>query len=166
MTTREIANPEFQGKDQANVAVFPPLPFVLAALSGVLVHLLWEPFRFFPEFWIGHAAGWPLVLSATVLVVWAQRTMIRFREQANVYRPTNVVISTGPYGFTRNPMYLSLTLLYGGISLIVNTVWPMVLLPAVLMVVHYGVISREECYLERKFGDVYRQYRARVRRWL
>ena len=57
-------------------------------------------------------------------------------------------------------------LLYGGISLIVNTVWPIVVLPAVLMVVHYGVISREERYLERKFGDVYQQYRARVRRWL
>ncbi len=153
-------------KDHANVAVFPPLPFALAAGVGVLAHVLWEPFRFFPEFWIGHAAGWPLVLAAAVLVVWAQRTMAGAGESSNVYKPNSAIVSTGPYAFTRNPMYLSLTLLCGGISLIVNTVWPIVLLPAVLMVIHHGVIRREERYLERKFGDVYRQYRARVRRWL
>ncbi len=60
-------------KDHANVAVFPPLPFALTVVSGVLLHLLWEPFRFFPEFWIGHAVGWPLVLAAGVLVVWVRR---------------------------------------------------------------------------------------------
>lgn len=150
----------------ADVAVFPPLPFALAIVLGVLLQLLWEPLRFFPEPWIGHAAGWPVVLAAGVLVVWARRTMSRFGEHANVYRPTKVLISTGPYAFTRNPMYLSMALLYVGISLVVNTVWPIVVLSVVLMVVHYGVIRREERYLEREFGDVYGEYRARVRRWL
>ena len=153
-------------KDHANVAVFPPLPFALAVVAGVLVQVLWEPFRFFPEFWIGHAAGWPLVLVAAALAVWAQRTMAGAGESSNVYKPNGAIVSAGPFAFTRNPMYLALTLLYGGISLIVNTVWPIVLLPAVLMVIHNGVIRREERYLERKFGAVYRQYRARVRRWL
>ena len=165
MATQLIANPAIQRNDHASVAVFPPLPFVLAFVVGILVHVLWEPFRFIPAFWIGHAAGWPLVLAAAMLVVWAQRTMNRFGERSNVYRPTNVLISTGPFSFTRNPMYLSMALLYGGISLIVNIVWPIVVLPGVLMVVHYAVIRREERYLERKFGQVYRHYRARVRRW-
>lgn len=157
---------EIQGNDQANVAVFPPLPFVLAVVVGVMAHVLWEPFRFFPEFWIGHAAGWPLIVAAIVLIAWAQRTMAGVGESSNVYKPNGAVVSTGPFAFTRNPMYLSMTLLYAGIAFLVNTVWPVVLLPAVLLIIQYGVISREERYLESKFGDVYRQYRARVRRWL
>ncbi len=157
---------EIQGNDHANVVVFPPLPFVLAVVVGVLAHVLWEPFRFFPEFWIGHAAGWPFIVAATVLIAWAQRTMAGAGESSNVYKPNGAIVSTGPFAFTRNPMYLSMTLLYAGIAFLVNTAWPLVLLPAVLMVVHYGVIRREERYLERKFGDVYRQYRARVRRWV
>ena len=156
---------EIQGNDHANVVVFPPLPFVLAVVVGVMAHVLWEPFRFFPEFWIGHAAGWPLIVAAAVLIAWAQRTMAGAGESSNVYKPNGAIVSTGPFAFTRNPMYLSLTLLYAGIAFLVNTAWPVVLLPAVLMVIHYGVIRREERYLERKFGDVYRQYRARVRRW-
>lgn len=155
-----------QGNDHANVVVFPPLPFVLAVVVGVLAHVLWEPFRFFPEFWIGHAAGWPLIVAATVLIAWAQRTMAGTGESSNVYKPNSAIVSTGPFAFTRNPMYLSMTLLCAGIAFLLNTAWPVVLLPAVLLLIQYGVISREERYLESKFGDVYRQYRARVRRWL
>ncbi len=157
---------EIQGNDQANVAVFPPLPFVLALVVGVLAHVLWEPFRFFSEIWIGHAAGWPLIVAATVLIAWAQRTMAGAGESSNVYKTNGAIVSTGPFAFTRNPMYLSMTLLSAGIAFLVNTAWPIVLLPAVLTLMQYGVISREERYLESKFGDVYRQYRARVRRWL
>lgn len=105
-------------------------------------------------------------MAATILVVWAQRTMAGAGESANVYKPNGAIVSTGPFAFTRNPMYLSITLLYAGIAFVFNTVWPIVLLPAVLTLIQYGVISREERYLESKFGDVYRQYRARVRRWL
>ncbi len=157
---------EIQGNDHANVAVFPPLPFVLAVVAGVLAHVLWEPFRLFPEYWLGHAAAWPLIAAAMVLIAWAQRTMAGAGESSNVYKPNGAIVSTGPFAFTRNPMYLSMTLLYTGIAFLVNTAWPVVLFPVVLMLIQYGVISREERYLESKFGDAYRQYRTRVRRWL
>ncbi|MFI5210728.1 MAG: methyltransferase family protein, partial [Gemmatimonadales bacterium] len=68
--------------------------------------------------------------------------------------------------FSRNPMYVGMTLLYLGIALWANSLWPLLLLPAVLVVMRRGVIAREEAYLERRFGDEYRSYRARVRRWL
>ncbi len=157
---------EIQSIDHANVAVFPPLPFMLAFVVGVLAHILWEPIRFFPEFWIGHAAGWPLIVAAAVLIAWAQRTMAGAGESSNVYKPNGAIVSTGPFAFTRNPMYLSMALLYAGIAFLINTAWPVVLLPGVLLVIQHGVIRREERYLESKFGDVYRQYCARVRRWL
>ena len=122
--------------------------------------------RVFPEIWIGHAGGWPLVVAAGVLVAWAQRTMAGAGETSNVYKPNGAIVSNGPFAFTRNPMYLSMTLLYTGIAFVVNTAWPFVLLPAALMLIQYGVIHREERYLESKLGPEYRQYRANVRRWL
>ena len=152
--------------DHANVRVLPPLPYLLTVALGVLVHLLWEPLSLFPELWIGHAAGWPLVVAATVLLASARLTMADAGESPNVYKPTGAIVSTGPYSFTRNPMYLSMTLLYTGIAFVFNTSWPVILLPAVLMLIQYGVIRREERYLESKFGPEYAQYRAKVRRWL
>ena len=152
--------------DRAQVVVFPPLPYASTIVLGILLHVLWEPLRLFPELWIGHATGWPLVLASALLAVWALRTMASAGENPNVHKPTGAIISTGPYAFTRNPMYLSLALLCAGIALIVNTVWPFIFLPAALFTIHYGVIRREEMYLEDKFGPEYQQYRARVRRWV
>ena len=153
-------------EDRDGVAVLPPVPFGIGLVLGALVQFLWEPLAFFPVTWIGHVAGWPLVVASIILVIWARQTMARSGVSLNVYKPTNSIVVSGPYGFTRNPMYLSMTLLYFGISLIINAVWPVLFLPAVLAVVHYGVIAREERYLERKFGQEYQRYRSGVRRWL
>ncbi len=153
-------------EDRAGVAVVPPVPFVIGLPLGALIQFLWRPLPFFPDTWIGHVTGWPLVVASIILVIWARQTMARSGVSLNVYKPTEGIIVSGPYGFTRNPMYLSMTLLYGGISLIINAVWPILFLPAVLAVVHYGVITREERYLERKFGQEYQSYRSSVRRWL
>lgn len=92
--------------------------------------------------------------------------MRREGENPNAYKPTRAVVTTGPYTFSRNPMYVSMILVYAGIALIVNTIWPLAFLPVALAALHYGVTRREERYLEKLFGDWYRQYRARVRRWL
>ena len=71
----------------------------------------------------------------------------------------------GPFRFTRNPLYLGLALLYLGIALWLGVLWPVVLLPALILLVQQVVILREEAYLESRFGEAYRAYRARVRRW-
>ena len=80
--------------------------------------------------------------------------------------PTTAIVVHGPYRFTRNPMYVSLVGLYAGVTLFVNSAWPLILLPAVVLLVQRQVIAREEAYLEAKFGEEYRAYKARVRRWI
>jgi len=75
-------------------------------------------------------------------------------------------VVTGPYRVTRNPMYVSLAAVYVGVTCLFNTVWPLVLLPLVIVAVQRLVIAKEERYLEAKFGQAYRDYQARVSRWI
>ena len=152
--------------DHANVIAPPPLIYVPPLAAGLLLHFLWEPWRFFPEWWTGHAIGWPLIVAGVLLSAWAIRTMFRASEHPDPYKPTTAIVATGPYALSRNPIYVSFNLVYVGVAFVVNTVWPIVFLPVGIALLYYGVIAREESYLERVFGDGYRQYRARVRRWL
>ena len=68
--------------------------------------------------------------------------------------------------YSRNPDYVGQTLAYLGITIAADSWWPVILLPAVLLVIQFGVVRREEAYLEAKFGDAYRGYKKQVRRWL
>ena len=153
-------------KENADVITIPPLIYVPALVVGLLVHFLWQPLRFFPEPWIGHAIGWPLMLVGLAIVIWAMRTFSKAGENPDVREPTSTLVTDGPYAFSRNPMYLTLTLVNVGISIIVNAAWPIIFLPATLAVMHYGVIFREERYMERLFGEEYLRYKAKVRRWI
>jgi protein-S-isoprenylcysteine O-methyltransferase Ste14 len=110
--------------------------------------------------------GGSAFILAGILAVLASRTMQQAGTNVAPSQPTTVIVTNGPFRFTRNPIYLSLTLLYGSISLLTNALWPMLVLPIVLIVVDRGVIVREEHYLEDKFGEEYTQYKARVRRWI
>ncbi len=96
----------------------------------------------------------------SLILFWRKRTTIR------PDRPATALATTGPYRLTRNPMYLSLALLYAGIAILWQSICALLLLPLVLFFIDRRVIVREELYLERQFGSAYRQYRARVRRWL
>ena len=80
--------------------------------------------------------------------------------------PTATIVDTGPYRFTRNPIYLGMMLGLIGEAIAFNSVWPLVSLVPFALVIRYGVVAREESYLECKFGDRYGRYRSRVRRWL
>ena len=80
--------------------------------------------------------------------------------------PATALVVDGIYGWSRNPLYLAMTLTYIGLAIAAGSVWAIALLLPLLVLMHVGVISREERYLEREFGDAYRQYKSRVRRWL
>jgi protein-S-isoprenylcysteine O-methyltransferase Ste14 len=95
--------------------------------------------------------------------------MVFFRRAGTsmiVTNPTTAMVTSGPYRFTRNPMYLGMAFLYIALALAFGVIWALIVLPAVIVAVDRLVIAREEPYLEAKFGDRYRAYKRRVRRWL
>ena len=87
-------------------------------------------------------------------------------ESPNPAEPTRTLVVNGPFQFTRNPLYLAMTLIYFGIALAFSSLWALVLLVGVLVIMDRSVIASEEQYLQRSFGERYMQYKARVRRWL
>ena len=81
-------------------------------------------------------------------------------------QPSTAIVSDGPFRFTRNPLYLSVATMFVGIALLANSAWFLVLLIPMGLLLHFGVVLREERYLDAKFGAPYKDYRARVRRYL
>lgn len=154
-----------ENKEAVDVAFIPPLAYLVPLVIGLILHFWVLPLKLFPDTLIGHVIGWPLLVISAFLAIWAVRTIRREGEHENVRRPTNKLVVSGPFSFSRNPMYLSLNLLYLGIGFLVNTTWLIILLPLALVAIHYGVISREERYLEGLFGEEYQHYRSKIRRW-
>ncbi|MHB1587023.1 MAG: methyltransferase [Acidiferrobacteraceae bacterium] len=110
--------------------------------------------------------GWPLIALGVLCWTSAFRMMRRANTPVNPYKPSTALVTAGPYGLSRNPLYVAAALVYVGIALLLNALWAIVLLPLVLIVMTCGVIAREERLLERKFGAAYQEYKARVRRWI
>lgn len=153
--------------DTSGVRIFPPFIYAGLFVVGYALHRF-VPLRLWPDALpsAARAAAWVLVVIWAALggsAVWLFR---RAGTTPNPTKPTAAVVMHGPYRITRNPMYLGLVFLYLGLSIFVNSVWPLVLLPAVIALVQRFVIAREEAYLEAKFGEEYRAYKARVRRWI
>ena len=111
-------------------------------------------------------------LGVVFLVIWlglAISANVTFRRKGtpvNPYAPTTALATSGPYKFTRNPMYLGLVLMTVGFALVMNSMWLILLAVPVMLALRNLVIVHEERYLEEKFGDDYRAYLKRVRRWL
>ncbi|UTF55172.1 methyltransferase family protein [Natronosalvus rutilus] len=143
----------------ANVPV--PESHVSGLLAGMVAHAL-NPVRLLENQRLARSAGWGLTGIGLLIIGWAVRTVGEL--ELNGGKPT-ALVTTGPYAFSRNPMYVGWTALYLGIALLLNTAWLLVVLPVVLSTVHL-VVRREERSLEREFGDVYRAYRRDVRRYL
>ena len=150
--------------DSARVIAPPPLLY-LAALGGVL-GLRWQwPMPIAAP----SAVWWPAIVLcglSLALGIWGRRTLLAAGTAINPGRPTTALVTQGPYRHSRNPVYLALTALFAGITLAADTWWGVAALLPLAALMHYGVVLREERYLERKFGDAYRDYRVRVRRYL
>jgi len=152
-------------RDHAGVIALPPLLFAVHLAAGLGLHWSVPLGRLSHPHPLLLAVGLALSALSGLLAFRARAVMKRARTAIDPRKPTTALVDAGPYGFTRNPMYLALTLLFAGIAALLHSAWLLLLLPSLILVLHYGVVLREERYLERKFGSTYTRYRGRVRRW-
>lgn len=110
--------------------------------------------------------GWLAVGIGLALLAWTLWTFARHRTTVNPYGGASALCTRGPFRFSRNPIYLGDWSLLAGVSLLLGTFWPFLFVPLIWIMLRFGVIRYEEAHLEAKFGDAYRDYKARVRRWL
>jgi protein-S-isoprenylcysteine O-methyltransferase Ste14 len=152
-------------KDIPGVVVPPPLVFLAALAAGFLLD--WAvPVTVDPATTPVRMTGLVLVVLGGALMFAGLRAFTRAGTAFRPDRPATRLITAGPFRYTRNPLYIALTLIYLGVALAAAKIWPAATLVPALAVIRYGVIAREETYLERKFGDGYRDYKSRVGRWL
>jgi protein-S-isoprenylcysteine O-methyltransferase Ste14 len=160
---RTAGSPE--GSDNPNVLIRPPIALALAAAAGLAATWLY-PLPFVPApvpaGWVGAA----VCAAGFALGAWAVATMRRAGTRFETHQPTTRIVRAGPYRFTRNPIYVGMFLILIGLAIGFDSLWLLVALAAFYLVIRYGVVAREEAYLERKFADAYLDYKARVRRWV
>lgn len=142
----------------------PPLIYFIGFLFAYAMN------RFYPIPMFGPPLSIVVALLAVtpsaVLGLWSLVEFLRARTNLFPHKPSSSLVIVGPYRVTRNPMYLSLTLLYVSFGFLLSIAWAFIVLPAIMFIMNVYVIIREESYLESRFGEQYRAYKQQVRRWL
>ncbi|GCE49143.1 protein-S-isoprenylcysteine O-methyltransferase Ste14 [Thermosporothrix hazakensis] len=151
-------------KETREILAPPPLVYGGAFALGMYLDS-WLPLRLFPRSFRTFVGGILLGVGGAVGLL-----SLKAMRQANTSpahsEPTTTLVVEGPYRLSRNPIYVGMTALYIGLSVLLNRIWPLALLPVVLKFINIGVIDQEEKVLEQQFGDEYRQYKESVPRWL
>jgi protein-S-isoprenylcysteine O-methyltransferase Ste14 len=158
----QIADAELP--DHAGVAFRPPIMLAVLLLVGLGLRFL-APLAFISSR-VGFILGIGVITAAFSFFFWAVFTMRRGGGSIPTNEPTDTIVNSGPYRYSRNPIYLSMVVLLVGVALVSNSLWFVVLAAVAMVLLSWGVISREEIYLERKLGVEYASYKAAVRRWL
>ena len=153
-------------RDGAAVRIPPPLIYLLAVVSGALVHAFAFPLQVGLVSGLRVAVTVATALAGLALIGSAMNLFKGTSQDPKPWKATPEIISTGIYRFTRNPMYVGLALLQTAIGVGVANGWIVLLIPVVLALVYATAIRHEEAYLVRKFGDAYLDYKRSVRRWI
>lgn len=148
--------------EHAGVIAPPPVLFLAGIASGFFLNR-WTSWHALPSLPL---IGTIVSAIGILLAGWSSITMTRAGTPVNPHRPVIRVVRHGPYRWSRNPIYVAMALVVFGIALATGDVWMVVTLVPVLVLVHYGVVLREEAYLGKKFGEPYQQYCQEVRRWI
>jgi protein-S-isoprenylcysteine O-methyltransferase Ste14 len=151
----------------AGVIARPPLLFLAALLLGFVAdRVLSLPFPLPGSDLVHWIIAGSLILIGLALAAAGVRNFLRAGTPVPTNEPTRALVTTGIHGWTRNPIYLGIFLVYGGIGIAARSPSILILTLPLAVAIRYGVVAREEVYLERRFGDAYRDYKARVRRWV
>jgi len=165
MATRPQSGPKKVAQDVANLGlVRPPLVYLISLVTGAVGQLA-LPLPFLPGT-LAVPLGAALVAVAITLFSYSVANFRAAGTPVPARKPTTVIVRTGPYCFSRNPIYLAFSVFQLGIAIWVDSLWLIATLVAAVALIHYVVIPREEQYLERRFGAQYLDYKASVRRWL
>lgn len=152
--------------DHPGVYIPPPLFFVATFVVAAYVQRYMPINQTFFDSRMATVLGILIGVAGLLLLIPALYRFVKTKNTLITIKPANTLQTTGIYAITRNPMYVSLTLLYIGLACIIGNWWNMILLPILIFVVQEYVIKREERYLAYRFGEAFTTYKSRVRRWL
>jgi protein-S-isoprenylcysteine O-methyltransferase Ste14 len=163
MTAQSVA-----GTGTAQVIIRPPLLFIGAILLGfVMDHVVAIPIDVPRESEFVHRlVPASLTIIGLLLAVAGIRNLMRSGTPVPTNQPTRALVTTGIHGWTRNPIYLGMFIVYLAIGIAVRSPWILALFIPIVMTIRYGVVAREERYLAEQFGEAYQAYKAQVRRWI
>jgi protein-S-isoprenylcysteine O-methyltransferase Ste14 len=153
--------------DTAGVIAPPPLIALAAVLVGVALDWLLPAYvlTVLLTFEVRIVIGVLLFAAGAALAVAGMRAFHGVGTVVNPFEPSRALATEGVYAYVRNPMYVGLAFIVGGLGIALASDWTLVMLVPAMLLIHLGVVAREERYLEAKFGDAYRQYKARVPRY-
>jgi protein-S-isoprenylcysteine O-methyltransferase Ste14 len=147
--------------------VRPPLLFLGGLILGpILDRVLPQPLALQGADLTHWMAGGALIILGGAIFAAGVRNFSRAATPVPSSQPVRMLVTTGIHGLSRNPIYVGMFLIYAGIGVAAASPWILVLVLPIAIIMRYGVVAREEAYLERRFGDAYRDYRMRVHRWL
>jgi protein-S-isoprenylcysteine O-methyltransferase Ste14 len=151
----------------AGVIAPPPLIALAAVLIGAFLDWLLPAYVLVVmlSLEVRIIIGGLLMTVGAALAISGRGTFVRSGTNVNPYKPASALVTTGIYAHIRNPMYVGLAFLVAGIGIAIASDWTLVMLVAGALTIHYGVVTREETYLETKFGEPYLHYVATVPRY-
>jgi protein-S-isoprenylcysteine O-methyltransferase Ste14 len=150
--------------DYSNVVIRPPLAWALAISAGFVIDAFLH-LPFVPPTLLVTSLGGAIFALGFFLAIWAVVTIRRAGTNIETSKPTRKIVSSGPFSYMRNPVYTGMFLGEIGLAVAFSTLWLLIMLAPFYLVIRYGVVAREEAYLERKFGQDYLDYKSRVPRW-
>jgi protein-S-isoprenylcysteine O-methyltransferase Ste14 len=166
MTRSGIQHPDVVVERGAQVRFPPPLIFLGCILLGVACEYVVAPAPVPVARAISTIVGLFVLMAGFGFIASARILFSRTGQNPIPWKPSPALILKGPYRFTRNPMYLGVTLFELGLGLTVNNLWISLFAVPALVTVHFIAVLPEEKYLSEKFGESYKVYLAQVRRYL